>query len=335
LGNLTAIHGIQLASNKLSGSIPTTLAHVFFTGGSSYVALSHNQLTGEIPGGFSGLGSLSLDNNKFTSIASSFYALGSSNLSYLNLSNNKLTFASIEDVGKYFEPAYVSYSPQAHIPLHKNGNLLSVSAGGTLSNNNYIWYKNGQPYVSKVGDSTLTIDNGVYYVTVSNSVATALTLQSDTVVVDFQFPPVNKNDSLVLVDIYNSTDGQHWAANTKWLTAAPVHTWEGVTVLKNRVTELQLWGALKNQLPSSIGNLSALTSLSVGDSYLTGSLPSSIGNLTQLKGIYFEFNNYMNANLPSELGSLTNLTDLFFYSNAIKGKIPSSLWNLKILYILP
>ena len=30
---------------------------------------------------------------------------------------------------------------QANIPIHQNGNTLSVSAGGTLSNNTYKWFK--------------------------------------------------------------------------------------------------------------------------------------------------------------------------------------------------
>ncbi len=328
IGKCTKLYDLVLGTNQLSGHIPSELGNLI---GLSELVLQNNQLTGSIPsslGNLTSLFSLILDHNKLTGTIPS--ALD--NLTELNellLQNNKFTFAGMEKIATAFP--FATYAPQTTIPLHKNGNVLSVSAGGTLSNNNYTWYKNGQPYISKIGDSSLTVDTGVYYVTVSNSIATALTLQSDTVVVDFQFPPINKNDSLVLVDIYNSTDGQHWAANTKWLTEAPVHTWEGVTVLNDRVTELILWGALKNQFPSSIGNLSALTSISVGDSYLTGSLPSSIGNLTQLKIISFEFNDYMNGTLPSELGNLTNLTDLFFYSNAIRGKIPTSLGNLKNL----
>jgi len=305
MGNLTKLQTLSMSFNRCRNcSIPASFGNLTSL---TNLTLFRSNFGGDIPSSLANL----------------------TKLEYLYLSKNKFTFAGMETIATTFP--FAVYAHQKNIPLHKNGNLLSVSAGGTLSNNKYTWYKNGQPYISKIGDSTLTVDNGVYYVTVSNSIATALTLQSDTVVVDFQFPPVNKNDSLVLVDIYNSTDGQHWAANTKWLTEAPVHTWEGVTVLNDRVSELILWGALKNQFPSSIGNLSALTSLSVGDSYLTGSLPSSIGNLTQLKVITFEFNDYMNGKLPSELGNLTNLTDLFFYSNAVSGKIPSSLGNLKKL----
>ncbi len=327
LSSLTQPGGLFLSHNKLSGSIPSTFGQLHTL---HFLSLNSNRLTGKIPNSLNNLfelQSLKLNGNQLSGPVPNLDNLSS--LHELSIENNQFTFAGMQRIATTFP--FAVYTPQAKIPLHKNGNALSVSAGGTLNNNNYKWYKNGQLFTSKIGDSSLTVDNGTYYVAVSNSIATALTLQSDTVVVNFQFPPVNKNDSLVLVDIYNSTDGQHWTAGTNWLTEAPVHTWEGVTVLNDRVTELVLWGGLKNQLPSSIGNLSALTSLSVGDSYLTGSLPSSIGNLTELKGIFFEFNNYLNGALPSELGNLTNLTNLFFYSNALTGQIPSSLGNLKNL----
>src|SRR5262245_48443942 len=38
------------------------------------------------------------------------------------------------------------------------------------------------------------------------------------------------NDSLALVDLYNSTNGPAWNSRTNWLTSAPVNTWKGVTV---------------------------------------------------------------------------------------------------------
>ena len=36
---------------------------------------------------------------------------------------------------------------------------------------------------------------------------------------------VNKQDSLVLVNLYNSTNGPGWRSNTNWLTTSPVSTW--------------------------------------------------------------------------------------------------------------
>jgi len=38
---------------------------------------------------------------------------------------------------------------------------------------------------------------------------------------------VNVQDSLALVDLYNSTNGPNWSNHTNWLTKAPVSTWYG------------------------------------------------------------------------------------------------------------
>lgn len=39
---------------------------------------------------------------------------------------------------------------------------------------------------------------------------------------------INVNDSLALVDLYNSTNGPNWNDHTNWLTSAPVSTWYGI-----------------------------------------------------------------------------------------------------------
>jgi hypothetical protein len=60
--------------------------------------------------------------------------------------------------------------------------LLSVSAGGTLSNNTYNWYRNRLLVKTIKGDSTyLPEQNGEYHVEVSNSVIFYLTLSTGTI----------------------------------------------------------------------------------------------------------------------------------------------------------
>ena len=101
-------------------------------------------------------------------------------LSPLIIDSNKFTFESLEKT--LLGIAGVLYSPQANIKLHFNNVTLSVSAGSTLSNNTYNWYKNGQLYKTVTGDSTLAItEAGKYYVAVTNRIATDLTLYSDTI----------------------------------------------------------------------------------------------------------------------------------------------------------
>jgi hypothetical protein len=69
------------------------------------------------------------------------------------------------------------------IPLHVNNNTLSVSAGGTLSNNAYVWYKKDKPGNTTIkGDSVFhPTESGVYFVKVRNKIATGLKLVSRAV----------------------------------------------------------------------------------------------------------------------------------------------------------
>ena len=121
---------------------------------------------------------------------------------------------------------------------------------------------------------------------------------------------VNVQDSLALVDLYNSTNGPNWNNHTNWLTSSPVSTWYGITVTNNRVTEIYLFG-----------------------NNLKGSIPSSLGNLINLTGLHL-FGNKLNGSIPFSIGDLTNLTQLSLNNNQFSGSIPSSIGNLKgVLYL--
>ncbi len=114
---------------------------------------------------------------------------------------------------------------------------------------------------------------------------------------------VDVQDSLTLVDIYNSTGGPNWTNHTNWLTANPVSTWYGVTVTEKRVTALDLSA---NNLTGKIPKLSGLDKLST--------LDIAINPLKKL----------------SNLSNLINLDTLIIYDNDLR-KLPdlSRLVNLK------
>src|SRR6266496_174502 len=143
---------------------------------------------------------------------------------------------------------------------------------------------------------------------------------------------VNVQDSLALVDLYNSTDGAHWVNNTNWLTSNPVSTWYGIISVSNgRVIYINLeTNNLAGQLPSSIGNLVNLKRLNLYSNQLSGSIPSSIGNLANLQVLVLN-GNQLNGAIPSSLGNLQNLTVLWLAYNQLRGSIPPSLGNLASL----
>jgi gliding motility-associated-like protein len=165
----------------------------------------------------------------------------------------------------------------------------------------------------------------------------------------------NVQDSMALVDLYNSTNGPGWVGITNWLTG-PVSTWFQVALDNNgRVTYVflancNLIGTLPttlnkltalitlqigaNQLSGSIPDLTGMTALQIlnlNSNQLTGNLPTSIGTLPSLK--YFYVNkNQLSGSIPS-LANLTNLSEIDLSNNQFSGPIPS-LANLNFLHAL-
>jgi hypothetical protein len=75
----------------------------------------------------------------------------------------------------------------------------------------YNWLLNGTNYINVTGVSTLNAEHlGQYQVLANDSLVPGLTLYSTTV--NITHLPVNKYDSLALVNLYDSAGGQHWNA---------------------------------------------------------------------------------------------------------------------------
>ncbi|MEO6546656.1 MAG: hypothetical protein ABIN94_01605 [Ferruginibacter sp.] len=115
----------------------------------------------------------------------------------------------------------LTYTPQANIPLVIRGNLVSVSAGGTLSNNTFRLYKDGVMTTTQTGDSSFQVNTpGVYNITVTNSIATQLTLSTNPPNVSVQ---------------YNSIADGNWNDPSIWLGGVVPGATAQVTI-NNHVT---------------------------------------------------------------------------------------------------
>lgn len=139
---------------------------------------------------------------------------------------------------------------------------------------------------------------------------------------------VNANDSLALINLFDSTKGKKWTVHTNWKTTQPVSTWYGITVTNGRVTVVNLYNNnLDGKIPVSFGNLNKVQYVYLSINKLSGSIPSSIGNLSSV--VYLDlFSNQLSGSIPSSIGNLTKLTNLYLSSNQLTGKIPPTLGNL-------
>jgi len=125
------------------------------------------------------------------------------------------------------------------------------------------------------------------------------------------------NDSLALVDLYNSTNGPEWYSHENWLTTAPLQTWAGVTVTNARVTSIYLpYKNLNGSLHSSIGNLTQLQDLELRYDQLRGAIPLSIGKLKQLRGLYLNYNQ-LSGEIPHSVHKLSKLRNVDISNNQL------------------
>jgi hypothetical protein len=140
-------------------------------------------------------------------------------------------------------------------------------------------------------------------------------------------------DSTALVDLYNNTGGASWANNTNWLSG-PVSSWFGVTVSAGRVAVLNLSNnGLSGPIPSSVGGLTALTSLQLFGNQLSGSVPTQLGDLTNLTSLGLE-QNQLSGTIPSSLGNLSILVELTLSGNQLTDSVPTTFVNLSNLQTL-
>ena len=141
-------------------------------------------------------------------------------------------------------------------------------------------------------------------------------------------------DSLRLVNLYNSTGGQNWINNINWLSSLPVSEWHGITVQDTSVSAIELSrNNLSGKLPDDIGQFANLEILNLSDNDISGGLPDSMINLVTLKILNLS-HNYFNGNLINIYGSTHSLVALDISNNNFNGNIPKNLGKMIKLEVL-
>jgi Leucine-rich repeat (LRR) protein len=332
LGKLTALEQLVLSNNQLTGNLPFVMDTYDRL---QHLDLSYNRLNGSVPAGLFNSPSLrvvDLASNHFNSLP-----VLTGHYNWIGVSYNRLTFESLELNINKFSSIY-QYAPQDSVGtttdlLLESGQSIQLSAlvGGV--NNHYQWTRYGAD-IAGANQPTLNITtSGVYSCRITNTLVAGLILYHRKINVSTANPggrTVPEADSLALVDLFNSTDGNNWTTNTNWLTGK-VNTWFGVTVEVGRVSKLELMhNRLHGSIPASIGNLSDLQVLWLSENQLTGTIPASFEKLKILQRLFLQFNQ-LSGSIPPNLGDMQSLKQVWLFSNQLSGEIPSELSKSKTL----
>ncbi len=168
-----------------------------------------------------------------------------------------------------------------------------------------------------------------------------------------------ERDSLALVALYRSTNGDSWANRRNWLSG-PLSTWYGVELDGCRVRAIRLPknnltgilpreigdldamelldlstvtfadtfpNTISGNLPAELGACRAMQELDLSNNRFSGSIPATLGNLSQLAILKLQGNELTGA-VPAELGRLSRLQNLSLNRNALAGEIPAALCGL-------
>lgn len=136
-----------------------------------------------------------------------------------------------------------------------------------------------------------------------------------------------QSDKAALVSIRDSVKGRLRFWNISDLTPC---NWSGVVCNQNqsRVMELRLPGmGLVGQLPSGIGNLTNLTTLSLRFNALSGSIPPEFVNLAVLRNLFLQENSF-SGEIPGFLYGMQSLVRLNLAGNNFSGEISERINNL-------
>jgi hypothetical protein len=150
---------------------------------------------------------------------------------------------------------------------------------------------------------------------------------------------VPAQDSLALVAIYNSLNGDSWVNKGGWLVNR-VDTWRGVKTANVGTAENPEWRVTEfssranmtvpGTLPAEVGDLTYLVFLELRDEPLIGELPAEFGQLQFLTSLSFR-GTQMTGELPwSSLVNASSLEAIRIDGGTIYGNIPDIVGNLNI-----
>lgn len=136
----------------------------------------------------------------------------------------------------------------------------------------------------------------------------------------------------ILLDFYNSANGDEWEQRSGWNGEKITCEWHGITC--NDSGDVIIIEMGNNDLAGSIsprlGELSKLRVLDLSENSLTASIPSELAKASELHEVYL-FDNELDSSIPSEFGNLSLLKTLSLTYNSLTSTIPIELFGLSSL----
>ncbi|XP_038905071.1 probable LRR receptor-like serine/threonine-protein kinase At3g47570 [Benincasa hispida] len=143
----------------------------------------------------------------------------------------------------------------------------------------------------------------------------------------------NESDRLALLDLKRRVLNDPLKIISSWNDSMHFCDWIGVTCSPTirRVMTLNLEARqLTGSLPSSLGNLTHLTEIRLGDNNFHGPMPQEFGKLIRLRHLNLSFNNF-DGEIAANISHCVELLVLELSLNEFVGQIPHQFFTLSKL----
>ncbi|KAI9117864.1 hypothetical protein K1719_011279 [Acacia pycnantha] len=342
LGHLLHLSQLYIGHNKLSGPIPQSLGYLPHL---SILDISHNNLSGPFPKihQLTSLEELYMSDNKLNGVVNEGHLSMLSNLRYLDVSNNFLSFN--------FSPKWVppfqlqtffarscNFSIGFPMWLKHQGELMELDmSSGSISDSIPEWIC----LLSSLLDLNISHnkihgelprslpESGVYLDLSFNNLSGPMPQFSPQVLV---LVLTNNRFSGSIYSLCATLQSQllHLDMSNNLLTGKLPHCWRQFISLEVLILANNNFSG---EIPYSIGTLKKIKTIHLNNNNFSGKIPTLMDS-SSLKFIDYGQNN-LYGKLPTWIGHyLPKLIVLRLQANKLHGNIPTSLCKLSLLQIL-
>ncbi|XP_042001431.1 receptor-like protein EIX2 isoform X1 [Salvia splendens] len=317
--------GLNLGSNEFDGNLPITLGQLKRL---RYLILSQNSFTGSIPqtiGNLSSLELFSLQNNEMSgNIPESFGQLNSLNSFDMSLNSweGVVTEAHLANLSSLREISIGRFS--SNISL-----IFNISSGWTppfkLEYLKIQGCQLGPKFPTFLRNQTDLKTIIINFGGISDAIPRWF-LEMDLQLQELDVANNQLHGQVPKKLRFNSESNIDLSENS---FEGPLPLWS------SNVTSLYLRNnRFSGAIPRDIGiSLPSLTDLDISRNNLNGTIPSSIGNMTRLTTLVISSNN-LQGQIPDVFSSIPMLYNVDASNNSLTGRIPSSLGFLHALKFL-